>query len=244
MRKLLLALVAVLTWCLPVFAQNVTNVSVMQEGNRIVVSYEIDKNSPEVGLTVSTDGGRTFSAPLTKVAGDVKNVQPGRRRIVWDVLAEMEKLTGDNIVFNVIAESENAHNGHEYVDLGLSVKWADSNLGASAPEENGEYYAFAELETKDDYRMETYKWAAPNEKGHYLYTKYNGQDDKFALQAAGLEIYCDGKQLVILDPEEKEAYIQDGTVVQGQVCPNCGEPLVFEEGCMHCRACGYSKCGG
>lgn len=39
-------------------------------------------------------------------------------------------------------------------------------------------------------------------------------------------------------------YIQDGTVVQGQVCPNCGQPLVFEEGCMHCRECGYSKCGG
>ena len=39
-------------------------------------------------------------------------------------------------------------------------------------------------------------------------------------------------------------YIQDGTVVQGQNCPNCGEALVFEEGCMHCPSCGYSKCGG
>ena len=39
-------------------------------------------------------------------------------------------------------------------------------------------------------------------------------------------------------------YIQDGTVVQGQVCPNCGNALIFEEGCMHCRECGYSKCGG
>lgn len=39
-------------------------------------------------------------------------------------------------------------------------------------------------------------------------------------------------------------YIQDGTVVQGQVCPNCGNPLIFEEGCMHCRECGYSRCGG
>lgn len=39
-------------------------------------------------------------------------------------------------------------------------------------------------------------------------------------------------------------YIQDGTVVQGQVCPNCGSPLIFEEGCMHCRECGYSRCGG
>ena len=39
-------------------------------------------------------------------------------------------------------------------------------------------------------------------------------------------------------------YIQDGTIVQGQVCPNCGQALIFEEGCMHCRECGYSKCGG
>ena len=39
-------------------------------------------------------------------------------------------------------------------------------------------------------------------------------------------------------------YIQDGTLVQGQVCPNCGNALIFEEGCMHCRECGYSRCGG
>lgn len=39
-------------------------------------------------------------------------------------------------------------------------------------------------------------------------------------------------------------YILDGTKVEGQVCPNCGEPLIFEEGCMHCRHCGYSRCGG
>ena len=39
-------------------------------------------------------------------------------------------------------------------------------------------------------------------------------------------------------------YIQDGTKVEGQVCPKCGEPLIFEEGCMHCRNCGYSRCGG
>ena len=39
-------------------------------------------------------------------------------------------------------------------------------------------------------------------------------------------------------------YIQDGTVVPGQSCPNCGNALIFEEGCMHCRECGYSRCGG
>ena len=28
------------------------------------------------------------------------------------------------------------------------------------------------------------------------------------------------------------------------ICPNCGqETLIHEDGCMHCRSCGYSKCG-
>ena len=26
-------------------------------------------------------------------------------------------------------------------------------------------------------------------------------------------------------------------------CPECDEPLVFEEGCLACKSCGYSKCG-
>ncbi len=36
--------------------------------------------------------------------------------------------------------------GHEYVDLGLSVKWATCNVGASAPEEYGDYFAWGETE--------------------------------------------------------------------------------------------------
>ena len=35
----------------------------------------------------------------------MKDVQPGHRRIVWDVLSEWEKLSGDNIVFNVVLDS-------------------------------------------------------------------------------------------------------------------------------------------
>ena len=36
------------------------------------------------------------------------------------------------------------HNEPEYVDLGLSVKWATCNLGASSPEQSGKYYAWGE----------------------------------------------------------------------------------------------------
>lgn len=30
--------------------------------------------------------------------------------------------------------------------------------------------------------------------------------------------------------------------VQQQLCPECGEPLVFEGGCCTCKSCGYTKC--
>ena len=46
----------------------------------------------------------------------------------------------------------------EIVDLGLSVKWASWNLGASSPEEYGDYFAWGEIEPKADYPWETYLW--------------------------------------------------------------------------------------
>ena len=46
-------------------------------------------------------------------------------------------------------------NSHEYVDLGLSVKWATCNVGASKPEEYGDYFAWGETETKAEYTYES-----------------------------------------------------------------------------------------
>ena len=40
--------------------------------------------------------------------------------------------------------------GVEYVDLGLSVMWATFNVGASSPEDYGDYYDWGEVETKTD----------------------------------------------------------------------------------------------
>lgn len=42
-------------------------------------------------------------------------------------------------------------NGHEYVDLGLSIMWATCNIGATRPHEYGAYYAWGEITTKDNY---------------------------------------------------------------------------------------------
>lgn len=51
------------------------------------------------------------------------------------------------------------------VDLGLSVKWASCNVGASSPEEYGGYYAWGETEEKSDYYWGTYKYYNSNTMG-------------------------------------------------------------------------------
>ena len=47
---------------------------------------------------------------------------------------------------------------HQYVDLGLSVKWATCNIGADKPEEHGEYFSWGETENKRINNWETYKF--------------------------------------------------------------------------------------
>ena len=60
------------------------------------------------------------------------------------------------------------------VDLGLSVKWAKCNLCedgfVSSPEEFGDYYAWGELEAKDNFSWETYKFGSGESE---LLSKYN-----------------------------------------------------------------------
>ena len=43
------------------------------------------------------------------------------------------------------------HEGHEYVDLGLSVKWATCNVGADNPSDYGHYFAWGETSPKAEY---------------------------------------------------------------------------------------------
>ena len=53
----------------------------------------------------------------------------------------------------------------EAVDLGLSVKWASFNLGASKPEEHGDYYAWGETEPYYD-SFDPLTWMEGKEPGY------------------------------------------------------------------------------
>ncbi len=54
---------------------------------------------------------------------------------------------------DAILPKDNKINGHEYVDLGLpsGLKWATCNVGASCPEEYGQYFAWGETEQKAEF---------------------------------------------------------------------------------------------
>jgi ribonucleoside-diphosphate reductase alpha chain len=67
--------------------------------------------------------------------------------------------------------------------------------------------------------------------------------DRLALTRAkfGAKMYGDGASDVgVMDlgarhPEHRQGY---------STCPSCGqETLIHEDGCMHCRSCGWSACG-
>lgn len=80
------------------------------------------------------------------------------------------------------------------VDLGLSVKWACCNVGATKPEEYGGYYAWGETEEKSYYDWDTYKWR--NGTG---YTKYCTDSD-----------YGHVDNKTVLDPEDDVAHVKWG----------------------------------
>jgi len=59
--------------------------------------------------------------------------------------------------------SSTVANGHDYVDLGLSVKWADRNVGAKYPQDQGDLFAYGETKTKTSYTQENYSFKATSE---------------------------------------------------------------------------------
>ncbi len=72
--------------------------------------------------------------------------------------AERERLAREEAARQAAARaSRGSINGHEWVDLGLSVKWATCNVGASSPSEYGNYYAWGETRTKSEYDEENSK---------------------------------------------------------------------------------------
>ncbi len=99
----------------------------------------------------------------------------------------MDEPESDDVGYETVPEA---------VDLGLSVKWASCNLGASKPEDYGDYYAWGETEPNEDYSWETYKWCNGSEN---TLTKYNTDSS-----------YGKVDNKTVLDPADDVAHVKLG----------------------------------
>ena len=142
------------------------NASVTERG----VVYSTNPNPVITNLynTIKPCGSGTGSFTC-----DLTNLQPNTTYYVRAYATNsMGTAYGEEVSFATKEESNTPSNGTEngyaYVDLGLSVKWATCNVGASQPEEYGDYFAWGETQPTDYYDWSTYKYGS-----YDSLTKYN-----------------------------------------------------------------------
>ena len=111
----------------------------------------------------------------------------------------MKKEVKEMVVKNEIVK-------FEFVDLGLSVKWANMNMGAKSSRENGLYFAWNEVKLDDEGRLPSegemmeliekcnWEWVSRDGKlGYNVRSKIN--NNEIFLPAAGL--ICGDKEYFV-----------------------------------------------
>lgn len=108
--------------------------------------------------THGTGKNQTFSAKLSYL-----HEKTTYRYIGFICFEDGKTIKSDTKTFTT---AELVLDSSKAVDMGLSVKWASYNLGASKPEEPGDFYAWGETQTKDSF----------TEYNYLLHGKYNSTD--------------------------------------------------------------------
>lgn len=194
-----------------------------EPGSTVTVSMRIRADKPWTTTALIQRGpgdysrGSTFSPPTFTTKWENYSfsfVTNENERTVSILCSKYED--SNNLYFDDISVQIEGY--HDYVDLGLSVKWATCNLGASRPEEYGDYYAWGETEPyyEPGYAQEDPQahWKSGYTKGYdwtsYSYTtsndkfsKYTGSDDSYATSGT-----ADGK--TTLDAADDVAHVKWG----------------------------------
>ncbi len=106
---------------------------------------------------------------------------------------------------------------HEWVDMGLpsGTLWATCNVGASSPEEYGDYFAWGEITPKEAYTWETYELCNGTSRSmtKYCIDSYYGLvDHKYELEPADDAAYMNwGPSWRIPTTEQQMELAQYGT---------------------------------
>ena len=187
------------TYYVRAYAVNEKGISYGEEKSFTTLQYEkpsvitniatnIDYTSATVGGNVTADGGSTVTergvcySTSTSNPTILDNIKSSGRGIGSFTV----NLTGlsSGATYYVRAYATNAEGisygeiiqfttkvlTYEAVDMGLSVKWATFNVGATKPEEYGEYFAWGETSPKEEYTWANYKHCLGSV---YSLSKYN-----------------------------------------------------------------------
>ena len=100
-------------------------------------------------------------------------------------------------------------NGHDWVDLGLSVKWAICNVGASSPEGYGDYFAWGETQPKSRYGWSTYKFWVSGD-GEWDGVKFNIKINKYCTRSSYWEDPNPMDNKTVLAPDDDAAHVNWG----------------------------------
>ena len=148
----------------------------LMEGDDYTLTATVNpSNASDKSLRWSSSNS---SVAIVSASGKVSAIQAGTATI----MAIANDGSGVETTCSVTVTAN-----HEYVDLGLSVKWATYNVGASSPEEYGDYYAWGETETKNTYNWSTYKWCEGSETTLAKYctsSSYGTVDNKKVLESS------------------------------------------------------------
>lgn len=201
MKKQVLSLVASLGMCGGLMAQNQ------------IETYSVYDVNHQDGVTVA-DATRVVSRAIEQIQDDPQVVDASvLNALLLELKSEIQQVNTrlsaieDKLgIENDGEDTPNIHNGHEYVDLGLpsGLKWATCNVGATNPEDYGDYFAWGETEPyyieghaqdtpcsnwktgKTGYNWESYKWCNGdyNKLTKYCNSSSHGTiDDKTILEA-------------------------------------------------------------
>ena len=121
-----------------------------------IIQTKYDSRSYKAGSTFSN-----YSCELSGMESSEKYyVRPSVKLFGQDVLASPEaEVKGET----TCPDSNHPH----MIDLGIGTLWACCNVGASAPEQFGNYYAWGETQPKNVYNWDTYQYWHDNDNDGY-----------------------------------------------------------------------------
>ena len=173
-----------------VTAQQVGRKMLVNEGGKVVASYILPEKIDSLtfssvnyyNVTASPNDanmGRVELSSSCVASGETVTITatPRGGYLFSDISKDGEVISADNPCVVTITENSDfivnfkydPYNAHEAVDLGLSVKWATCNVGATTPEDYGDYFAWGETSPKATYDWSSYKWCNGSE---YSIIKY------------------------------------------------------------------------